>query len=202
MEIFEIKLKSKTNPNIFIVKTNIGEFDFFADILVKNNIKCGELNEDDFTTFYNESCEIIAYNLAIKYLGNRLKTEKQISDYLIKKNYEKYIVEKVVKKLKDYSLINDKNYAESYIHANKNFSINKLKQKLHSFGVSSNDFECLENLVDDSESCVKHCEKFLKNKLPTLQTKDKLIRRLLGMGYSWEIIKSSLKNFDFESEEN
>lgn len=202
MEIFEIKLKSKTNPNIFIVKTNIGEFDFFADILVKNNIKCGELNEDDFATFYNESCEIIAYNLAIKYLGNRLKTEKQISDYLIKKNYEKYIVEKVVKKLKDYSLINDKNYAESYIHANKNFSINKLKQKLHSFGVSSNDFECLENLIDDNESCVKHCEKFLKNKLPNLQTKDKLIRRLLGMGYSWETIKSSLKNFDFESEEN
>lgn len=202
MEIFEIKLKTKTNPNIFVVKTDIGEFDFFADILVKNNIKCGEFNKDNFMIFYNESCEIVAYNLAVKYIGNRFKTEKQISDYLIKKNYENYIVEKVVKKLKDYSIINDKNYAESYIRANKNFSKNKLKQKLYSFGVSSNDLECVEDLVDDSESCVKHCEKFVKNKPLNLQTKDKLIRRLLGMGYGWETIKSSLKNFNFESEEN
>ena len=147
-------------------------------------------------TFHRQTTEI-----KIKFkIGNILKYFRRRGYYGGHK--KEYIVEKVVKKLKDYSLINDKNYAESYIHANKNFSINKLKQKLHSFGVSSNDFECLENLVDDNESCVKHCEKFLKNKLPNLQTKDKLIRRLLGMGYSWETIKSSLKNFDFESEEN
>ena len=201
MEIFEIKLKSKSNPNIFILKTNMGEYEFFADVLVKNNIKCGEFNKDNFIIFYNESCEIIAYNLAVKYIGNRFKTEKQIFDYLIKKNYANYIVGKVVKKLKDYSIINDKNYAESYIRSNKNFSKNKLKQKLYSFGVSSNDLDRLEDLVDDNESCFKNCEKFLKNKVLNTQTKEKLIRRLLGMGYGWETIKSTLRNFKFECEE-
>ena len=201
MEIFEIKIKSKTNPNIFVLKTSAGEFDFFSDILVKNNIKCGFCDDEKFVNSHQESSEIIAYNLSLKYIGNRFKTEKQICDYLIKKNYEKQIVENVVKKLKNYSIINDKLYAENYIRSNKNFSKNKLKQKLYSFGVSSNDLEEMDDIVDDFESCKKQCEKFLKNKPLNQLTKEKLIRRLLGMGYNWETIKSCLSNLNFSDEE-
>ena len=67
--------------------------------------------------------------------------------------------------------------------------------------MSSEDFDNLETDVDDNKSCAMHCEKFLKNKPQTVQTKDKLIRRLMGMGYTWETIKSALKNFDFEIDE-
>ena len=200
MEILEIKIKSKTNPNIFICKTDNGEFEFFSDVLVKNKIKAGEIDEKNFYLFHEESSQIIAYNLSLKYVGNRFKTEKQISDYLIKKNYSKSTIEIVLEKLKNYSIINDKIYAENYIRSNTNFSKNKLKQKLRSVGVSSTDFDELDIKIDDSESCKKHCEKFLKNKLPTKQTKEKLIRRLMGMGYTWETINSIIRSFSFNDE--
>ena len=200
MEILEIKIKSKTNPNIFTCKTDIGEFEFFSDILVKNKIKVGEINEEKFFISHEESSLIIAYNLALKYIGNRFKTEKQIFDYLLKRNYSESIIKTVVEKLKNYSIINDKIYAENYVRSNTNFSKNKLKQKLRSVGVSLSDFDGLEIEINDAVSCKKQCEKFLRNKPLTKQIKEKLIRRLIGMGYTWETINSLIRNYDFNDE--
>mgnify|MGYP003293558048 CR=1 FL=1 len=40
-------------------------------------------------------------------------------------------------KLKEYSVVNDKIYAQAYINSNSNFSKNKVKQKLMQAGVKN-----------------------------------------------------------------
>jgi len=48
MEIYSIALKNKQNPNIFILHTDIGDFDFYSDILVRENITKGEIDSEKF----------------------------------------------------------------------------------------------------------------------------------------------------------
>ncbi len=201
MEIIGLKLKNKRNSNVFICSTDIGEFELHSDIIVKSGIKVGEFNEEKFNQAVKESGEVIAFNLATKYISSKLKTEKQIKDYLYKHEYHKNIVDVVINKLKEYKIIDDKNYAESYAKSNPNFSKNKLKQKLFMSGVKADvvDESLLD--VDDNESCLKHAEKFLRNKVVDKTVVEKLIRRLQGLGYNWDTIKSTLRALECENEE-
>lgn len=201
MEILNLKLKSKNNPNVFLCLTNIGEFELHSDVIVKSGIKLGEIDDEKFISSVQESSEIIAFHLATKYISSKLKTEQQIKDYLYKKDYHKPTVEAVINKLKDYKIIDDKNYAETYARSNPSFSKNKLKQKLFASGVKSNIVDDSLSEVDDLTSCKKNAEKYLRNKVVDKQTIEKLIRRLQGMGYTWDTIKSILNCLKCETDE-
>lgn len=201
MKILKISLKSKRNPNIFIVETDNDVYEMHSDIIVKNSIKSGEVDNENFYTSVQESAELIAFNLCTKYISSRLKTEKQIKDYLYKHEYKKSVVEAVIEKLKNYGIIDDNLYAESYIKSNANFSKNKVKQKLKQVGVKDENLECFLEEIDDSESCVKQAKKFFKTREINKQNIEKLMRRLSGMGYGWDTIKSVLNQLKIEEEE-
>lgn len=202
MEILSLKLKSKNNPNIFVCETDCGLFELHSDIIVKCGIKVGEVDSEKFLLSVQESSEIIAFNLATKYISSKLKTEQQIKDYLYKKEYHKQTVDSVLEKLKEYKIIDDKNFAESYAKSNPNFSKNKLKQKLFMNGIKSQIVEESLIEIDDLPSCKKNAEKYLRNKIVDKQTIEKLIRRLQGMGYTWDTIKSTLNELRCETEED
>lgn len=201
MEILNISLKSKRNANIFIISTDVGEFEMHSDIIVKNNIKVGVVNDNYFYNSVNESAEIIAFNLCVKYISSKIKTEQQIKDYLYKHNYHKNVVDVVIQKLKEYKIIDDKMYAETYIRSNSKFSKNKVKQKLLIAGVKNDLILDSTNEINDQESCVYHAEKYLRNKEINKQTLEKLFRRLTSMGYNWETIKSTLNKLKCDMEE-
>ena len=192
MKIQSINLKSKRNTNIFVAVTDVGEFELHSDIIVKNGIKIGIVNDNYFFDSVKESAELIAFNLCVKYISSKLKTEKQIKDYLYKHEFHKDVVDAVIEKLKEYKIIDDKMYAETYIRSNDKFSKNKVKQKLMSVGVKNDLIGETTNEIDDLESCIYHAEKYLRNKVIDRQTTEKLFRRLTSMGYTWETIKSTL----------
>lgn len=200
MEILSIKLKSKRNANVFICETDCGAFEMHSDVIVKNGIKVGMFDDEKFYESVNQSSEIIAFNLASKYVGNRLKTEKQIKDYLYKHEYKKDVVDFVVNKLKEYKIIDDKVYVETYIRTNPNFSKNKVKQKLFGFGVKSESMDEELETIDEFSSCLKQAEKFLKNKIVDKLVLDKLVRRLSSQGFGWDTIKSVLNKLKYEIE--
>ncbi len=201
MEILNIKLKNKKNANIFSVLTNTGEYEMHSDIIVKNNIKLGEIEDKAFYSSVNESERVIGFNDAVKYVSSKLKTQKQIKDYLLKKGYHINAVNDIVKKLKEYNIVDDSAFAKSYINSNPNFSKTKLKQKLYSFGVKEDNFTENLNEVDDFVSCQKHAIKYLKNKPMDKQTIEKLIRRLTSLGYNWDTINSTLKTLNLSIED-
>ena len=201
MEIQNLKLKSKNNANVFICLTNDGEHELHSDVIVKSGIKIGDYDDEKFFKCVQESSEIIAFNIATKYISSKLKTEQQIKDYLYKKEYHKQTVDSVIKKLKEYKIIDDKNYAETYARSKPNFSKNKLKQKLFLSGVKSDIIDESLIEIDDLSSCKKNAEKYLRNKVIDKQTIEKLIRRLQGMGYTWDTIKSTLNQLKCEIEE-
>ena len=201
MEIISFKLKSKTNANVFLVTTSEGEFVLHSDIIVKHKIEKGAVNDNIFLEAVNESEVLIGLNLCLKYISSKLKTEKQIKDYLYKKEFKKPAVDEILEKLKEYNVVNDEIYAETYAKSNPNFSKNKIKQKLMSVGVKSDITENATQEVNDEISCLKHSEKYMRNKVADKQTTEKLIRRLQGMGYNWDTIKHALNKLKCDTED-
>ena len=124
MEIYSFKLKSKTNANVFIASTSEGEFVLHSDIIVKYKIEKGVINDNVFQEAVKESEVLIGLNTCLKYISSKLKTEKQIKEYLYKKEFHKSAVDQIVEKLKEYNVINDEIYAETYTKSNSNFSKN------------------------------------------------------------------------------
>ena len=198
MKILSLKLKSKKDANVFVASTDIGEYDLFSEIIVKYSLGNGEIDDETFKKTVKESMEKIAFNTAVKYASSKLKTEKQIRDYLYKKEFKKATILPVIEKLKEYGVIDDKIYMESYIKSNPNFSKNKLKQKLIMSGISKDLIDEKLNDLEDEDSCLTNAKKFLKNKIMDKKTREKLIRRLTYLGYSWDSINSVLKTINFD----
>lgn len=198
MEIFSIKLKSVKNSNIFVVTSEIGDHLFHADMIVKYGIVGGNNDDEKFNIALNESAELIALEMANKYMASAIKTEKQLRDYLYKKEFKKSTIDKVVKKLEEYHIIDDFAYAEMYVKSNPNFSKNKIKQKLYLFGIKSEIIEEILSDHEDFEGCLINAQKFLKNKIIDKKIYEKLIRRLISQGYNYDTIKSVLNKLKFD----
>lgn len=192
MKINKITLKSARNANIFLVGTDRGEFTLHSDIIVKHGLTTGEVADDLFLLSVTESMELIALNTAIKYMTNAIKSEKQLKDYLYKKEFTTPTINAVINKLKEYNIINDTNFANSYIKSNPNFSKNKLKQKLLSFGIKAENFDESLSEVDEVSSCTREVEKFFRSRPVDKANTEKLMRRLMSQGYSYDTIRRVL----------
>ena len=199
MLVEEIKLKSKRNPNIFLVKIGGEEILLHSDVIVVFGIKKGaEVDKETLEKIEDESDYIICLNKATNYINSRLKTKKQLKDYLYQNKFKTATIKRVIDKLEEYNIINDKSYADFYIESNKDkLTSKKLKEKLAQKGITNE--ACLEkvNGLDDNELCVKTVEKFLKNKVYDKKTKEKLIRHLQYKGFSYDTIYSAMKAINF-----
>ncbi|MFQ6751950.1 MAG: regulatory protein RecX [Clostridia bacterium] len=200
MNIFSIKL-AKRSANVFMVETDSGEYQLHSDIIVKNNIRVGEIREDVFFDSVQESQVLIGYNTALKYIGASIKTEKQIRDYLYRKEFHKDPIDQIIMKLKEYKIIDDKVYADVFVRSNPNFSKRKLKQKLNNNGIKNELVDSATENVDDTDSAMRHAEKFLRNKEMTKENIDKMIRRLSYLGYNWDSIRQVLNRLKYDTED-
>lgn len=200
MQILSFKLKSKTNSNIFIVSTSEGEFILHSEVIVKSGITKGIINDNIFFDAVKESENMIALNTAMKYISSKVKSTKQITDYLYQKGYHKVAVDYATEKLTEYGVLNDKYFVESYVNSNKNWSKNKLKQKLFEVGVKKELVEEKLNDFDDYVGCFKSAEKFIRNK-NIKEIRDKLLRHLASKGYNFDTINRVLRELKGEEDD-
>ncbi len=143
-------------------------------------------------------------NKAYFYLKFRLRTEKELRNYLIKKIKDKHWslddVEKVINILKDQGLIDDEKFIKAYINDRNNFKpkgkkllIKELKQK----GIKEDLLEKYfsENELDEEELAFEVLKKRWSklNRLDEKKRSEKAIRLLLSRGFSFETAKKTYK---------
>ena len=203
MRIESIKLKSNRNSNIFVVLASGEEHILHSDAIVKFGIcSNSEIDSKTFEKAKEESDYIICLNTATNYLGANLKTKKQLKDYLTKKQFDKKIITKVLEKLTEYGVVNDKTFATAFIKSNENkFSKRVMQQKLMTKGVKKEEFEETIAECNDRELCVKFAVKFMKNKTLDDKTKEKLLRHLQYKGFNFDDINFALNKLKINFEE-
>ena len=62
-----------------------------------------------------------SYNLALKYLARRPRSEKEVHDYLIKKKVPDTQIQLILSKLREQKLINDEEFAQWWVEQRNRF---------------------------------------------------------------------------------
>ena len=112
--------------------------------------------------FNNEDLKIEKpYQNALKILDFAPQTEKVLYLKLLKKGYSKEIIKKVINKLKEENLLNDKYYAKIYANnlvQNKQLGIKKILLKLNLKGINKK-----EAVIISEEVIKNNLDKPVKN---------------------------------------
>ena len=133
------------------------------------------------------------YNYAVKLLKIRDRTENELKEKLIEKGYDVKKIDEVLKKLKNYSFINDEkfvvNYIENQIKKCKNLKliIEELKNKFKVDGKLLNNI----NFEDIRKQLIENVVKLIKKKY-SLHNLQKIQNFLLSKGFDFSEIEEIL----------
>lgn len=193
----------KSITNLIIQKKNKNKVNVYLDgsyfcalsleTVMKNNLKKDMIIDEKLLEQYQfETEKNDAYNLALKLISTRYKTQKELERYLIEKGYTTQVIYYVIKKLGEYNFIDDEKYVESFVsHHKQKDGVNKLKQQLLAKGIKEEIIDsALDQIVDQTDEIMLLRQKYMKNKPETKENYLKLYRYLYGKGFrSEEILK-------------
>lgn len=188
--------KSTDRVNVFVDGSYYGSM--YVDMCIKYGIKKGALlDADELNRIMLESDREIALNKTAKYISAKMKTVKEVKDYLYQKEYSKVVVDYVISKLLEYKYLDDENYVNAYVNTYKSkYGMLKLKNNLLLKGIDAKYLETyFSDYESDIETIMQIAEKYMKNKERTYDNLSKLYRHLASKGYSYDEINSVVNKY-------
>ncbi|RKQ31401.1 recombination regulator RecX [Oceanobacillus halophilus] len=138
-----IQKKRKDRYNIFLTDGEKEEYAFSVDeaILVEFQLRKGlELEDSMIQTLVEKDTIQKSYGMAINYLSYRMRTKKEMRDYLVKKEVEPEHIPIIVDRLMNEKLLDDKQFAQMFVRTRMSTS-NKgpmlIKKELMEKGVQA-----------------------------------------------------------------
>ena len=188
--------KNKSRVNIFV------DDSFFCGLNKETAILFGlkeekEVNEEKLKSAIFESEVKSAFEKSLDYLGRRMYTKHELLDRLLKKGYEKDVIEKAIEKLEEYHYVDDKLFAKQFAQSNQKVSKRILKGKLMQKGVSNEIIpEIIESISPEDEYnlCLEQARKYLKSKtVNDIKDVQKMQASLARKGFDYDNIKKACK---------
>lgn len=199
--------KAKNRFNIFVN----GHYSFAVDdtILVTERLFKGkELTEPEIEELRKKGEASKAYQSALNYLSFKMRSEKEIRDYLQQKDYED--IDPVIEKLKEHKFINDLEYGKSFVRTTyqlRNDGPKKIERKLVQKGLTNEEIMTgLEeySLEQQKENAIKASEKTLKRQRnkSNREIQQKVREQLMLNGFENDVINDVLNEMDLEQPED
>lgn len=134
---------------------------------------------------------------AVKYLNARMRSEYEMAKYLQSKGYAREDILEAIAKLKEYGYLNDLAYAGAFIRDKINFNpcgSKKIYVELRKRGVKAQVINqaLAENMCPEVE---EELAQKIALKRPA-ESKDKLMRYLLGRGFTNQAARRALENIE------
>lgn len=178
----------------------------YEDVMLEENILYKkELDEDIIDKLTKKNDYYTVYNKTLKYIMTKIRSEKEIKEYLKKFEINENDKDKIITKLKSIRLINDDVYLKSYISDRVRLSNDgpkKIKNNLIQNNIDGNkidlemeqyqkDFEDkLTRLILKKTKVVKESEYMMKQKLTN---------HFINLGYSKNMIENILNTVKIDS---
>lgn len=185
----EIQKNDDSRANLYI------DDKFYAgvslELCIKHHLKVGlDIEPEMVDNLLLEDEKTVATNKAIKYIGSALKTQRQVRDYLKKKEFHPVTIDFVIEKLVEYKYLDDEAFAKAFVLTNSSkYGKIKLVSMLRLKGVSD---KIIDSIFEDNQVGTNNIEavanKYLKNKEITRETMLKLGRFLCSRGYEFDDI--------------
>ncbi|MCY6482832.1 recombination regulator RecX [Clostridium aestuarii] len=195
----EIGKKNKDRVNVFLD----GEFTFAcsSDLVYYYKLKKDEkIDLEILKEVIYEDNYLKAKNTALKILEKSYKTEKEISDKLIKKEFEEKVVARVMVFLKEYNFVDDCKYADMFIREKISSSgKSKMKFMLLKKGISKELIDEKFKNIDcslEKDAAFKLAQKkyniIKKSENNYMKTYKKIGNYLASRGFDYNIINNVL----------
>lgn len=203
----EVQKKNKERFNLYLTDSDGKEF--FAsgvdqDIILTYKLELGmEVDQLELSQIIKADNNSKALNRSIRYLGTKMRTKKEIKDYLAKHDYEKETIDHVISKLLDYKYLDDEEYARLYIldyiargSRGPRYIANQLKLK----GLDKKTIEAsmpifTEDLqIENAQAYIKKKESLRRQK-STRDFRNTISQQLVGNGYDFDIIEIAYNQY-------
>jgi len=204
MKIIKYEKKGNNKYRIHLEDNNI--LDLYENVIVDNNLLYKkEIDVNLYKKLQEENLFEDAYQSALKYINVRLRSIKEIKDYLKRKNFDDIKISKAIEQLEDNNLLNDNVFAKAFVNDKLNFTSNgelKIKNELKKLGVDSSVIEEILSNVD-KDIIINKINKIIKKEIKSnkkyqgIMLKNKIYNHLINLGYYKSDILNELNNYDF-----
>ncbi len=204
MEIVKYELTKKNIYNVYLSNGEVLELD--ESVITNNELLLKKrIDNDLYDKLKRDNKICILVNASIKYINVRLRSIKEINDYLLKKEDDTDLIDEVISRLMKMGYLDDRRFTEAYIKDKLNFTSwgdYKIINELNKLGISSLYIEDNTDLLNDdvlNERMRKIIDKDIRTnkKYSGLKLKNKIYNHLLTSGYSKEKVISLINSYDF-----
>lgn len=152
-------------------------------------------SEQELEALQLESEAAVAFDKACRQLSTRMRSKKEIEEYLKGKGYLPQVIDATIDKLMQYKYLDDHAFAVELVRSYKNLSLRALKEKLYAKGITD---DIIQNVLEtdqteEQEKALNVGQKYVKTRQNTPNLNEKLARFLACKGFSYDIIKKVVK---------
>ena len=175
-----------------------------SDVIINNNLLYKkEIDNTLLNKILKENDNANIYNKCVKYISVRLRSKKEIIDYLKKLNIDN--TADIIDKLTKNNLINDEVFTKAFIEDKINFTSYgpyRIRQELNKYNI---DNEIIDKYIKDIDEEIligkidKQINKMIKSnrKYSSNILKSKIYNNLYNNGFDKDMIINILNNYNF-----
>ena len=206
MKIIKYKKISNNKYNLYL--DNNDTITLYEDVIVNNNLLLTKkIDNDELKVLLNQNNEVYAYEIALRFITIKMRSKKEVYDYLLKKNISEYLIDITINKLIKEGYLNDFNFCKAYVNDQmllSNFGPYKIKNNLIKYGIDS---DIINEVIGDikeevvKEKLSKLVKKQIKIKKGSVNLlKIKLINYFTNLGFDKDMIVKELSYYDLKSD--
>ncbi|MGN1342125.1 MAG: regulatory protein RecX [Bacilli bacterium] len=204
MQIVKYEFTKKNKYNVYLSNGEV--LNLQEQVITENELLLKkEISQELYNKLVRDNKIYELMEMAVKYISIRLRSIKEIKDYLLKKGGSNNEVEDAVQRLIESGYLDDDRFTKAFIKDKLKFTTigdYKIKMQLNNLGVSSSIIEDNMDKIDNNiieEKIKKIIEKDKKrNKKYTGQIlKNKIYNHLLNQGYSQDKVIAIINTYDF-----
>ena len=138
------------------------------------------------------------WNKSLDILSRREHSVIELKNKLIRFNPDPNDLKDVIERLITSNFLDDKRFASAFIRskAESGYGPNYISQYLTKKGITPDKYDMYSMEIDWEDKCLTQFNKKRRNKEINFKEKEKILRFLAYRGFSYEIIKNALKEFD------
>lgn len=207
MQILKFKKLTKGKYKLYL--SNDKEVVFYEDVIVNNKLLLTKkISESDLLNYERENQECYIYNLALQYIEKKIRSTKEVTDFLFKKKLDSKLIDITIKKLKQKGVLNDFKYARAFINDKlllSKYGPLKIKKDLIDNEIDKDIIdECIEEINEDivTEKLSNLMDKQirLKRSVPGTLLKVKLFNYFSNLGFDRDQIHKEISNSSIKTD--
>lgn len=204
MKIEKYEFTKKNKYNIYLSNGEIITLD--ERVITKNELLLKkEINNELYQKLIYENNVYEAIDIGIKYISIRLRSTKEIKDYLSKKGYSPDIIDTTSRELAYKGYLDDDRFTKAYIKDKLNFTSKgdyKIRMELTNLGIDNNIIDNNMSMIDNQliiNKIKKIIDKDIKSnkKYQGTELKNKIYNHLINQGYSKDKVINIINSYNF-----